>query len=738
MSEAKDYSLAWKTIFRMNSKGSSWSGHERHCAFLNTGGGRFANVSAVSGFDFADDGRGVAYTDWDLDGDLDLWISNRTAPRVRYLRNDTTGDHHFLALRLEGRTCNRDAIGARVEVVTRARGAESGIHPAERTPGTKVEEESKESRRSVDPRGASAGPTHRTSHSKLTKTLYAGHGFLSQSSKWLHFGLDRHGDIVRVVVRWPGGETETFTGIQSDRRYYLVQGSGKPELWQSPSRRVQLVASELVGHRPKTAGRCVLAQTASLPDITYHLFSGEKADLLDSSNTATLVNLWASWCLPCLAELRHFADHRQEFKEVGLRLIALSVDGFGDDKTTNVHDAQAFLGKLNFPFEHGMANPTLLNKMQLLHDQLFGHHVKLAVPTSFLVNHDGELAAIYRGALKVDQLLDDVRHLGDSASARRQRATPWTGSWHGPPTLLANENIADRFYEKGYIEDAIDYLIRAVQQHPRQARYHAKLGLRLMEQGKSREAIGRLERAVQLDPNNVVAHNHIGNLFHSEGKLKEAVQHYRLALEAGPNSAEVHHNFGVVLQQQGKLDQAIQHYQRALERLPSSTLTRLQLGETLLAKGSFDQGLDHLQRVVQTQPDSAHGHTLLGRALLVTGQLKQALQSFGTATQLDHEATEAWVGMASILATHPDPESRDPQRAIQAAQRAAKITQHEDPLVLDTLSAAYASAGQIDRAVTIEERALQLAVTRRTPQLVNQLRRRLEKLKRVRRQEVSQ
>ena len=94
--------------------------------------------------------------------------------------------------------------------------------------------------------------------------------------------------------------------------------------------------------------------------------------------------------------------------------------------------------------------------------------------------------------------------------------------------------------------------------------------------------------------------------------------------------------------------------------------------------------------------------------------------------------------MASILATHPDPESRDPQRAIQAAQRAAKITQHEDPLVLDTLSAAYASAGQIDRAVTIEERALQLAVTRLTPQLVNQLRRRLEKLKRVRRQEVSQ
>ena len=80
----RDYSAAWTAIMRLARAGSSWSGRERHCAFLNCGdveqGARFANVSAVSGLDFPDDGRALAVTDWDGDGDLDLWARNRNAP----------------------------------------------------------------------------------------------------------------------------------------------------------------------------------------------------------------------------------------------------------------------------------------------------------------------------------------------------------------------------------------------------------------------------------------------------------------------------------------------------------------------------------------------------------------------------------------------------------------------------------------------------------------------------------
>ena len=65
-------SEAGRLLHRWVRQGRSFSGHERNCCFLNTGG-QFADISGVSGIDFADDGRGIGLTDWDHDGDLDAW-----------------------------------------------------------------------------------------------------------------------------------------------------------------------------------------------------------------------------------------------------------------------------------------------------------------------------------------------------------------------------------------------------------------------------------------------------------------------------------------------------------------------------------------------------------------------------------------------------------------------------------------------------------------------------------------
>ena len=163
---------------QMLQEGRSGSGHERNCCFFNFGlhGPRtdstpqFANISAVSGLDFLDDGRAMVPVDWDHDGDLDLWTSNRNAPRLRFMQNQvsqrgTSGRaRHFLAVKLQGNgtTTNRDGIGARVEVVLNG----STIENSEVTDN---EEDSQPSTHNFQP---------------LMKTLHAGEGFLSQGSKW--------------------------------------------------------------------------------------------------------------------------------------------------------------------------------------------------------------------------------------------------------------------------------------------------------------------------------------------------------------------------------------------------------------------------------------------------------------------------------------------------------------------------------------------------------------------------
>ena len=113
--------MSAKSVHRMLDQGRSFSSHEKDCCFLNTGGDRFATISATSGFEFPDDGRALVFVDWDQDGYPDAWMTNRNAPRLRFLHNRHPHTNGFLALRLEGNgtTTNRDAIGARVEVFVR-------------------------------------------------------------------------------------------------------------------------------------------------------------------------------------------------------------------------------------------------------------------------------------------------------------------------------------------------------------------------------------------------------------------------------------------------------------------------------------------------------------------------------------------------------------------------------------------------------------------------------------------
>ena len=81
------YVRHWGEMNNRLKRGGSLSGRERNCAFLNIDGKKFATISGVSGFDLPDDSRSMALSDWDGDGRMDVWVSNRTAPRVRFFQN---------------------------------------------------------------------------------------------------------------------------------------------------------------------------------------------------------------------------------------------------------------------------------------------------------------------------------------------------------------------------------------------------------------------------------------------------------------------------------------------------------------------------------------------------------------------------------------------------------------------------------------------------------------------------
>jgi enediyne biosynthesis protein E4 len=151
--------------------------------FLNDGNGKFRDVAAEigGGFDQPRVGRGLAYADFDRDGDLDLLLTTNNGPAYLY-RNDQLSGNRSIRFRLVGTKSNRDGIGATVRIVS------GGL-----------------------------------SQSRMVKS---GSSYLSQSELPVTFGLAKRDRVERAVIVWPSGRTEEFTNLAAGRCYECTEGKG--------------------------------------------------------------------------------------------------------------------------------------------------------------------------------------------------------------------------------------------------------------------------------------------------------------------------------------------------------------------------------------------------------------------------------------------------------------------------------------------------------------------------------
>jgi enediyne biosynthesis protein E4 len=151
--------------------------------FLSDGRGGFRDVASEvgGGFDQPKVGRGLAYGDFDRDGDLDLLLTTNTGPAYLY-RNDQLTGNRSIRFRLVGTKSNRDAIGAVVRVEA------GGI-----------------------------------TQSRMVK---GGSSYLSQSELPVTFGLEKRDRIDRVVIEWPSGRTEEYKNLTAGRGYECTEAKG--------------------------------------------------------------------------------------------------------------------------------------------------------------------------------------------------------------------------------------------------------------------------------------------------------------------------------------------------------------------------------------------------------------------------------------------------------------------------------------------------------------------------------
>ena len=498
---------------RMMREGRSFSGREKNCIFINTGGnplaaGRFADISSVSGLDFPDDGRAIALVDWDQDGDLDMWISNRSSPRLRLMRNENGTGNHYVMLRLEGngQTTNRDGIGARVELILDRAETEDA---------------------------SPAGP-HRS-----VRTLRGGEGFLGQSSKWLHFGLGPEQSIREVTVAWPGGTKETFEGIQADGRYILVQGQGVAESVETPDRQLALSTGPQAPAKRTQVARIPMIDLLSVPDGMFVGFDGRKQQLMDRKGQPMLVTFWSSDCPHCQQELQELSEQYTRLQSAGLEVVALSVDELSDpDKGAD--KALQLVRDKKYPFVVGKATAQMAAAFQILHNLQIAIHRQLPLPSSFLIDEYGRLAVIYKGPVSGEQVRSDLAHSRGDREKRFLDAALIPGSNLSHPRVdeIAQKKAVRLSYrfgndlqQAGRPDLALAQYLDALRLKPDFAEAHYNLGVVCREMQLIDKALGSFRQATECKPDFVEAHNALGEMLGAKGRLSEAVEHFEKAIE---------------------------------------------------------------------------------------------------------------------------------------------------------------------------------------------------------------
>lgn len=477
------YELGWVAIHRMLREGGSWSGREQNCAFVNTRDGGFVTASGVTGFDVADDMRAVARVDWDQDGRGDLLFTGRNSPRVRLFLNRAEMAGKTLEIRLQGTACNRDAIGARVEL------------------------ELDDGR-------------------KLVQALRAGEGYLAQSSKWLHFGLGTAKPL-KLRVRWPKPSErgwEEFPLAGDAQRFTLVEGSGVAQA--VASRPVELALAPAESFVSTETARIPLAARVPLPPLPMLTPDGMTADAKLGVEPPMLVTLWASWCAPCVKELTEFARRADELRAAGVNVLALSVDEQGTRK-----EALALLERLQWDFHAGFATLDVLEGLDALQASVLDRRRRTPVPTSFLVDAERRVAVIYKGPAGVETLLADLARLGARPEELRDRAAPFPGRWMGalPEAPLAALELA--YVERG-LEEAAGELSRErlVSKQRSRAEILNEMGKVRAQQGRLEEAIASFAEALDLEPRSLELNINLAYALHQTGRIADAVPFYENAL----------------------------------------------------------------------------------------------------------------------------------------------------------------------------------------------------------------
>jgi peroxiredoxin len=121
------------------------------------------------------------------------------------------------------------------------------------------------------------------------------------------------------------------------------------------------------------SGKPLLGKGVPAQNFTFPSLDGKKVNLADYKGKVVLLNIWATWCAPCVAEMPSMEKLYQELKDEGFEILAVSVDESGAE-TVNP-----------FMKKHKLGFPVLLDTK----GDIKTLYQATGIPESFIIDGEG-------------------------------------------------------------------------------------------------------------------------------------------------------------------------------------------------------------------------------------------------------------------------------------------------------------------------------------------------------------
>jgi tetratricopeptide (TPR) repeat protein len=213
------------------------------------------------------------------------------------------------------------------------------------------------------------------------------------------------------------------------------------------------------------------------------------------------------------------------------------------------------------------------------------------------------------------------------------------------------------------------------------------------------------------DGDNYVAHSVVGRIQVRAGNLPAAEQHFQAALAAYPRGDEAHAGLGEIALRQSHWEEAVTRFTTAGQLAPRDASYRAYLAEALSLLGYQPQSRQALEQALAIDPNliTQPGMPELVQVVQQPQRTLEAIERLQNALQRAPEDVVIKNRLARIFATQDQPMFRDGPQALRLAREACDATNHQHPLLLDTLAAAHAELKQFDQAQRVAAQAEELA-----------------------------